>query len=99
MPTIAVLFSVPLAFYGEDQKLHETQLVNHEFEHDLICRSLEEAKKAVNVTFSFATTDRLRSVVTLGCKILHYSGHSNADVLSFEDGAPLNSRDSPLPLT
>jgi len=60
--------------------------VDHEHERELICKSLEEAKRAVNLTFNFATTDSLRSVVTLGCQILHYSGHATSNGLSLEDG-------------
>ena len=85
-PTVAVMFSAPLAYLGEDRHLHSMPLVDHETERELICRSFEEAAKDIALTFGFATTDYLRSVVTRGCRVLHYSGHANPQVLSFEDG-------------
>ena len=33
-----------------------------------------------------ATTERLTTLLTLGCKALHYSGHGHPQCLTFEDG-------------
>lgn len=53
----------------------------------LICDSLSEAKRALKVKFAHATTDRLRTLVTLGhCAGLHYSGHGDPNHLCMEDG-------------
>lgn len=56
-------------------------------ERQLICDSLSEAKRALKVKFAHATTDRLRTLVTLGhCAGLHYSGHGDPNYLCMEDG-------------
>ena len=56
-------------------------------ERQLICDSMREAKRALRLRFEHATTDRLRTLVTLGCCVgLHYSGHGDAAYLSMEDG-------------
>ena len=40
----------------------------------------------VNVHFDFATTDSLRTVLSFGCRALHFSGHGIPKGLCFEDG-------------
>jgi len=40
----------------------------------------------VAVHFEFATTDSLRTALTLGCRALHLSGHGERGGLCFEDG-------------
>ena len=53
----------------------------------LIPRDLASASQ---VRFEHATTDRLRTLVTLGCCVgLHYSGHGDAAYLSMEAGLTL----------
>ena len=56
-------------------------------ERELICDSFAEARRAIRLRFEHATTDRLRTLVTLGtCVGLHYSGHGDPNYLSMEDG-------------
>jgi hypothetical protein len=64
-------------------------LLDWETERTLLCRSLREAGGLAKLTFSHATTDILRTIITKGCRVLHYSGHGNSKFLSFEDGAGL----------
>ncbi len=45
-----------------------------------------EARKDIGIKIDFATTDTLRSAVTLGCRALHFSGHGHKVCLNFEDG-------------
>mmetsp|Transcript_14549 Transcript_14549/g.58078 ORF Transcript_14549/g.58078 Transcript_14549/m.58078 type:complete len:1257 (-) Transcript_14549:1342-5112(-) len=37
-------------------------------------------------TLRYATLDALRSVVTLGCRAIHFAGHGHPEFLCFEDG-------------
>lgn len=59
-------------------------------EKELLFSSLEEGCREVNrqleVRVEPATTDSLRSLVTLGCRVLHFSGHGHPDFLPFENG-------------
>ena len=58
-----------------------------EREKELICDSMREARRNLKLRFEYATTDRLRTLVTLGqCCGLHYSGHGDRNFLSMEDG-------------
>ena len=41
---------------------------------------------AVAVHFDFATTESLRTALSLGCRALHFSGHGKPGGLCFEDG-------------
>jgi hypothetical protein len=83
---ICVLFSMPLAYLGRDGALRPMVALDLEQERALIFKSLQEAAKDIEVVFDFATTDSLRTMLTLGCRVLHYSGHANDSLLSFEDG-------------
>ena len=48
---------------------------------------MREARRNLSVRFEHATTDRLRTLVTLGqCCGMHYSGHGDPNFLSMEDG-------------
>jgi hypothetical protein len=46
----------------------------------------KEVHRDVSVHFDFATTDSLRTVLSFGCKALHFSGHGIPNGLCFEDG-------------
>jgi hypothetical protein len=46
----------------------------------------KEVHRDVSVHFDFATTDTLRTVLSLGCRALHFSGHGIPRGLCFEDG-------------
>lgn len=86
--TIAAIFANPLVIVANG-KVTPMPLLDWEAERKLLCRSLREAGGLAKLTFSHATTDVLRTVITKGCRVLHYSGHGNSNFLSFEDGAGL----------
>ena len=46
----------------------------------------DEVGRQIELRVRAATTDSLRSVVTLGSRAIHYAGHGHPDFLSFEDG-------------
>jgi hypothetical protein len=45
-----------------------------------------EVRRDIALTFDFATTDKLRSALSLDCRALHFSGHGHPNCLIFEDG-------------
>ena len=49
-------------------------------------KTLNNAGKAVNLRMEVATSNNLRTLVTLGCRALHYTGHGLPSCLAFEDG-------------
>lgn len=83
---LSVLFSAPLAWRDLDGKLHSIEILEFDHERELLIQSFQEANSDVCLRFEFATTERLRSTVTLGCRALHYSGHGHKEKLTFEDG-------------
>jgi len=58
-------------------------------ERRFLWQSFREARHDISLRFEFATTERLRNAVTLGCRALHFSGHGSPTYLSFEDGSGL----------
>ena len=83
---LSVLFSVPLAWKGRDLRLHGIEMLDYGAERDMLCQLFREVRRDISVHFDFATTDRLRTAVTLGCRALHFSGHGHPSCLNFEDG-------------
>ncbi|RHY28641.1 hypothetical protein DYB32_005809 [Aphanomyces invadans] len=76
-----------------------------------MCMAVTEVSREVTLSVHFATSDSLRSLMTLGCRALHFSGHGSPQHLYFEDGLgtvhpiPINdlknlciSKNSPLRL-
>ncbi|RLN32625.1 hypothetical protein BBJ28_00000423 [Nothophytophthora sp. Chile5] len=45
--------------------------------------------RQINVCAKFANTDHFRTMVTIGCRALHFSGHGDENHLYFEDGMGL----------
>ncbi|RHY65519.1 hypothetical protein DYB38_006205, partial [Aphanomyces astaci] len=45
-----------------------------------------EVSREVTLSVHFATSDSLRSLMTLGCRAFHFSGHGSPQHLYFEDG-------------
>jgi hypothetical protein len=84
---LSVLFSAPLAWRDLAGQLHPIEMLEFEQERELLIQAFTEAGCDVELRFDFATTDRLRSAVTLGCRALHYSGHGHKNRLTFEDGS------------
>jgi hypothetical protein len=55
-------------------------------EKELLWKSFQDASRDVQVSFGFATAERLRSELTMRCRAIHFSGHGSQHFLSFEDG-------------
>jgi len=83
----SVLFSAPLAWRDGRGTLTPIPMLDHEAERDMLRQTFREARRKIRLDFAFATTERLRSMVTLGCQALHFSGHGHPRCLTFEDGA------------
>jgi hypothetical protein len=84
---VAALFANPLVFHDKERRANPMPSLDWETERKLLRNSLRDAGGHATITFSHATTDTLRTVLTKGCHVLHYSGHANETYLSFEDGA------------
>lgn len=54
--------------------------------HDSLEQACAEGKKRIEIREEVATTDALRTAVTLGCRALHFSGHGHREFLAFENG-------------
>jgi hypothetical protein len=83
---LCVLFSVPLAWKDKNKKLHAIEMLDYTTERRSIWQLFKEVQRDIEVQFDFATTDKLRTAVTLGCRALHFSGHGHPQGLNFEDG-------------
>ena len=86
--TIVALFSSPLV----DESRHPVPLLAHDVERQIICSSLRTAKRSLSLRMSHASTDSLCAAVTMGCRVLHFSGHADPLSLSFEDSTGLLHR-------
>jgi tetratricopeptide (TPR) repeat protein len=83
---LAVLQAAPLTWVDEEGFVHPVPPLDFAEERERLRNSFEEAGIAVSVRFEAATADWLRTVATLGARVLHYSGHGEPDFLAFEDG-------------
>lgn len=88
--SVCALFASPLAWQDATGDLHPIQPLDFDSEREAIASSFDAARKnrhGVRVRFDVATTERLRTYVTLGkCSIIHYAGHGHPQALTFEDG-------------
>lgn len=79
---LAVLFSAPLAWKDRARKLHSIEMLDYGKEREMLWQLFKEVQRDIEVQFDFATTDKLRTAVTLGCRALHFSGHGHPQGLS-----------------
>jgi len=87
MNVLCVLFSAPLAWKDKEKKqFHPIETLDFRAERQCILQLFKEVQRDIEVQFDFATTDKLRTAVTLGCRALHFSGHGHPQGLNFEDG-------------
>ena len=85
--TLFVFFAAPLALRERGGTLHPAGLpLPYNVERDAIMQVFKEVQRDNNVSFGFATTDAVRSAVTMGCRALHISGHGHPSAVWFEDG-------------
>jgi hypothetical protein len=84
--TLNVLFSAPLAGFDRSGKAHPLEVLDYTSERDTLIQVFKEVHRDIAVHFDFATTDTLRTILSFGCKALHFSGHGVPKGLCFEDG-------------
>jgi len=85
--TLFVFFAAPLALRERGGGLLPAGLpLPYNVERDAIIQVFKEVQRDNNVSFGFATTDAVRSAVTMGCRALHISGHGHQTAVWFEDG-------------
>ena len=98
--SLTVLFSCPLAWRDRTNRLYPIEVLDHNAERDALLQGhrrrrmhasysfivFREVRRDISVSFDFATTDKLRSALSLGCRALHFSGHGHPNCLIFEDG-------------
>ncbi|MGH9760184.1 MAG: CHAT domain-containing protein, partial [Blastocatellia bacterium] len=82
---VAVLYAAPLVFLGDDGTPHAVDVLDFESERKMILDSLKKCGRPLEISFQPATRDSFRETLTLGCNVLHYSGHGNPGFLAFED--------------
>src|SRR5919108_4888127 len=82
---VAVLYAEPLVWKDKKGQLHPIDILDFAMERERLFDNLREAGRAVEVRVEAATAQNLSTLVTLGCRVLHYSGHGHPDFLAFED--------------
>ena len=83
---ITVLFSAPLVFADESNRLHPFAKLDFDMERELLWQCMKEASRDIELTFDSAHHSRLLASVAKRCTCLHYSGHGHPHFLPFEDG-------------
>lgn len=83
---ITVLFSAPLVFHDDENKLRPFAKLDFDMERELLWQCLKEARRDIELFFDTAHHDRLLTANTKRCSCLHYSGHGHHTHLPFENG-------------
>ena len=83
---LRVMFASPLAWRDRNQKFHAIPMLDYISERDQLLQVFKEVNRNISVGFDFATTDKLRTALSFGCRALHFSGHGHPNCLNFEDG-------------
>ncbi|CAK4570003.1 unnamed protein product [Aphanomyces euteiches] len=99
---LGVLFAAPLVGKDHQGNSHPLDNLDLEKEYADLKEALIEASqrahispvdptmtrvpREVTLSVQFATSDSLRSLMTLGCRAFHFSGHGSPQHLYFEDG-------------
>ncbi|KAJ8611023.1 hypothetical protein CTAYLR_007070 [Chrysophaeum taylorii] len=95
---IVCLLSGPLAAVGRasastpgvEGELRLLPILDAEAERQNLEGALSEGcadtGRAIELQIRYATVDALRSAVTLGARVVHFSGHGHPEFLCFEDG-------------
>ena len=93
-PLLALLQAAPLVF-NNGESLQPIDLLDLKKERDAVLAALRRAGRRVQVACDYCTTTTLRSLLTDGMRLLHYSGHGFSYVdrsglpgarLAFENG-------------
>lgn len=83
---ITVLFSAPLVFADDSNKLHPFAKLDFDMERELLWQCMKEASRDIELSFDSAHHSRLLATLAKRCTCLHYSGHGHPHFLPFEDG-------------
>src|SRR3954454_2164571 len=83
---IGILRSVPLVHVDSVGGVDETIDLDFEAERRALFESFTESGRLIEARVDVATAEKLRMLVTLGYRVLHYTGHGSPNTLSFEDG-------------
>jgi len=83
-PRIAYLYSVPLIHRMGDV-VHEPDVLDTGQELQSLRKTLIESGRRLTFRAEVATVRNFRFLVTLGCRMLHYTGHGNPSCLIFEN--------------
>ena len=84
-PRLAYLYASPLVHRQAGEKI-PIEVLNTSSERLLLREAVREANRRVALRNEVATSDNLRTLVTIGCRALHYSGHGMPRCLAFENG-------------
>ena len=80
---IAYLYSVPL-IHRLGNVVHEPDVLDTGQELQSLRKTLIESGRRLTFRAEVATVRNFRFLVTLGCRMLHYTGHGNPSCLIFE---------------
>ncbi len=73
-----------MAWTDTRNQMHAIQTLDYRAERETLEQAFREASRDIGVRFDFATTDTLRTALSLGVKVLHFSGHGHPHCLNFE---------------
>ena len=85
IPRLAYVYSVPLTHRMEDGSFIEPEMLDTHRELQMIRKALKDSRKEILFRAEVATVTNFRTLVTLGCRMLHYTGHGIPDALLFEN--------------
>ena len=85
---LAVLYAAPL-IYEHGAQRQPIALLDFAGERALLSESLHQARRAITWRCTSATPDHLQTALTLGCRMLHLTGHGDPNFLAFEGEAGL----------
>jgi len=84
LPRVAYIYASPLT-NRVGVRISEVDQLDIRKEVGLIRNMLAESKRLLAFRVEVATSQNLRMLVTLGCRMLHYAGHGSSDNLCFEN--------------
>lgn len=87
-PLMGVLHAAPLIYeYESDEgevQRSPLEVLDFEAEREALGRCFTAANRAVQVQMLTGTPAHLQTLLTLGCRVLHYSGHGHPQFLALE---------------
>ena len=85
IPRLAYVYAVPLTHRMEDGSIVEPDILDTQRELQMIRKALKDSRKEILFRAEVATVTNFRTLVTLGCRMLHYTGHGIPNALLFEN--------------